>query len=102
MSLLGDKKYELTVSPDPISIAFADICPAQILFLLPALSDIPLAYALAPRHALLTFTPAVHAPVHLCNSFLPALDHLLLANLELEGLISVPGGIKLFSILQHA
>lgn len=38
---------------------------------------------------------------YLCNSFLPALDDFLSADLEFKGLVSVSWRVKLLSILQH-
>lgn len=38
---------------------------------------------------------------YLGHSFIPTTDHFLLANLEFEGLASVPGGIKLASVCQR-
>lgn len=41
------------------------------------------------------------AQAHLSHSFLPALDNLLPADLELEGLVSVSRRVKLLPVLQH-
>lgn len=45
------------------------------------------------------FSPLAQA--HLCYSFFPALDDLIMANLELKGLVPVSRGVELFPVLQH-
>lgn len=42
--------------------------------------------------------PLPHA--HLGHTFVPSFDHFSLANAELEGLATIPGGVKLLSIFQ--
>lgn len=45
------------------------------------------------------FSPLAQA--HLCYSFFPAFNDLVMSNLELEGLVPVSRGVELFPVLQH-